>query len=93
MHVADADQGIRPEPRHHRDRGYLTGVPVQPLVDAEAQMPAPQPSSSEEQRTFAAPEKRIHSKADLDRWMSLVRCSLSLLWAIVLPVGSLGPKD
>ncbi|BDA45850.1 Serine/threonine-protein phosphatase 2A activator [Coccomyxa sp. Obi] len=62
-------QGLQQEPHHHRDRGYLTGVPVEPLVIAEAQMPASTPSSPESQRSFRAPEKRIHNNADLDRFL------------------------
>lgn len=60
-------QSLQQGQHHHRNRGYLTGVPVEPLVIAEAQMPAHSPSSPESQHSFRAPEKRIHNSADLDR--------------------------
>ena len=65
------EQVAQPDPHHHRDRGYLTGVPVQPLVVAEAQMPAPANSAPAGQPIFAPPEKRIHNNADLDRSAAL----------------------
>ena len=48
---------------HHRERGYLTGVPVQDVVQAVPHMPAPAASG----QRFTVPEKRIRSQADLER--------------------------
>ncbi|CAK0782979.1 hypothetical protein CVIRNUC_006174 [Coccomyxa viridis] len=54
---------------HHRERGYLTGQPVDSVVVAEASLPMPLAASGRQGTSFQPPKKRIHSQADLDRFL------------------------
>ena len=56
---------------HHRERGYMTGQPVNLAVTAEASLPAPIASAATGGESFRAPEKRIHNQAELDRYVAL----------------------
>ena len=76
---------------HHRERGYMTGQPVDSVVNAGSSLPAPVAVGQAGTQAFQAPEKRIHNQAELDRHDAVLPYHAVMLPSSGLTKGSSRP--